>query len=260
MLEDSLFASRPSARTKKPATLAISVVVHGALGAALVLIPLFQSQMLPQIALFEPLRPPVGLGSRAIPVVGTPKPPSGASTKAPELSALIAPPETPRRIALGEVDGPSTNLGFTPGLGGPGGPGGPGGIPFGELLSPGAAPPPLPPPPAPTPPPPPPDPDPVPTTPVRRSQGVVQSNLIHTVQPIYPRLAIVTRTQGTVILEAVITREGTIDKSRLRVLTGNPLLNSAAIEAVQQWRYRPTLLSGQPVEVLTTITVNFTLN
>jgi protein TonB len=259
MLEDSLFASRPSERTKKPATLALSVVVHGALGVALILIPLFQSQMLPQIPLFEPLRPPVGLGSRAIPVVGTPKPPSGASTKAPELSALIAPIVIPTKIALGDVDGPSTNLGYAPGLGGPGGPG-VGGIPFGDLFSPSVAPPPLPPPPVPTPPPPPPVPDPVPTTPVRRSQGVVQSNLIHTVQPIYPRLAIVTRTQGTVILEAVITREGTIDSSRLRVLQGHQLLNSAAIEAVQQWRYRPTLLSGQPVEVLTTITVNFTLN
>jgi len=260
MLEDSLFASRPSARTKKPATLALSVVVHGALGAALVLIPLFQSQVLPQIPLLEPLRPPVGLGSRAIPVVGTPKPPSGASTKAPEFSALIAPIVIPTKIALVDGDGPSTNLGYTPSLGGPVGPGGPGGTLFGvDILSPSAVPPPLPPPPAPAPPPPPP-PDPVPTTPVRRSQGVVQSNLIHTVQPIYPRLAIATRTQGTVILEAVITREGTIDSSRLRVLTGNPLLNSAAIEAVQQWRYRPTLLSGQPVEVLTTITVNFTLN
>ena len=259
MLEDSLFASRPSARTQKPATLALSVVVHGALGAALVLIPLFQSQVLPQIPLFEPLRPPVGLGNRAIPVVGTPKPASGASTKAPELSALIAPIVIPNKIALGEVDGPSTNLGYTPGIGGPGGPGA-GGIPFGDLFSLGATPPPLPPPPVPAPPPPPPVAEPVPTTPVRRSQGVVQSNLIHTVQPVYPRLAIATRTQGTVILEAVITREGTIDSSRLRVLTGNPLLDSAAIEAVQQWRYRPTLLSGQPVEVLTTITVNFKLN
>ena len=92
------------------------------------------------------------------------------------------------------------------------------------------------------------------------SEGVVLSNLIHTVKPAYPRLAVISRTQGTVILEAVITREGTIDKSRLRVLTGSPLLVPAAVEAVEQWRYRPTLLSGKPVEVLTTITVNFTLN
>ena len=88
----------------------------------------------------------------------------------------------------------------------------------------------------------------------------MQSRLIHIVQPTYPRLAVTARTQGRVILEAVITREGAIDPARLRIREGNPLLTPAAIEAVQQWRYRPTLLNGQPVEVLTTITVNFTLN
>jgi len=68
-------------------------------------------------------------------------------------------------------------------------------------------------------------------------------------------------TQGAVIPEAVITREGTIDPSRLRVLqTASPLLTPAALEAVKQWRYRPTTLNGQAVEVLTTITINFTLN
>jgi len=72
---------------------------------------------------------------------------------------------------------------------------------------------------------------------------------------------VVTRSQGKVILEAVITREGAIDPARLRVLeTASPLLTPAAIEAVKQWRYRPTLLNGQPVEILTTITINFTLN
>ena len=88
----------------------------------------------------------------------------------------------------------------------------------------------------------------------------MQSNLVNTVKPAYPRLAILTRTQGAVILEAVITREGTIDPSSLRVLTGHTLLNDAAIDAVKQWRYRPTLLNGVPVEVITTIAVNFTLN
>jgi protein TonB len=59
----------------------------------------------------------------------------------------------------------------------------------------------------------------------------------------------------------VITREGIIDANRLRVLqSASPFLTPAALEAVKQWRYRPTLLNGQPVEVMTTITVNFTLN
>jgi protein TonB len=111
------------------------------------------------------------------------------------------------------------------------------------------------------PPPPPPPPEPAPNGPIRRGGDVVQSNLIHTVQPVYPRLAVVTRTQGKVILEAVITREGAIDASRLRVLhADSSLLTPGAVEAVKQWRYRPTTLNGQPVEVLTTITVTFRLN
>jgi protein TonB len=59
-----------------------------------------------------------------------------------------------------------------------------------------------------------------------------------------------------VVLEAVINKEGTIQS--LRVVTGHPLLTGAALDAVQQWRYRPTLLNGEPVEVITTITVTFT--
>ena len=81
------------------------------------------------------------------------------------------------------------------------------------------------------------------------------------VKPEYPRLAVITRVQGAVILEAVITREGNIDASRLRVLqSASPFLTPAAIEAVKQWRYRPPLLNGQSIEVMTTITVNFTFN
>jgi protein TonB len=63
--------------------------------------------------------------------------------------------------------------------------------------------------------------------------------------------------QGVIVLEAVITREGNVDS--VRVVSGHPLLVQAAVDAVRQWRYRPTLLNGQPVEVITTVTVNFTL-
>jgi protein TonB len=76
------------------------------------------------------------------------------------------------------------------------------------------------------------------------------------VNPIYPPLARQARVQGVVVLEAIITREGTIHS--LRVVTGHPILAQAAADAVQQWRYRPTLLNSDPVEVITTITVTFT--
>jgi len=58
-------------------------------------------------------------------------------------------------------------------------------------------------------------------------------------------------------MEAVINKEGLIES--LRVVTGHPLLNQAALDAVKQWKYRPTMLNGEPVEVITTVTVTFTL-
>ena len=79
--------------------------------------------------------------------------------------------------------------------------------------------------------------------------------LLRRVDPVYPPLAKQARIQGVVVLEAEISKEGTIDN--LKVITGHPLLIQAAIDAVKQWRYKPTLLNGEPVPVVTTITVNF---
>ena len=83
------------------------------------------------------------------------------------------------------------------------------------------------------------------------------AKLISRVQPAYPPLALQARIQGNVVLHAIISKEGAV--SELQVLSGHPLLVNAALEAVRQWRYSPTLLSGQPVEVETTITVSFVL-
>jgi len=92
---------------------------------------------------------------------------------------------------------------------------------------------------------------------VRVSQGVSQGLLIHQVKPTYPPLARQARIQGTVVLQAVIGKDGTIQN--LRVVSGHPMLAPAALEAVKQWRYKPYFLNGEPVEVDTTINVNFTL-
>ncbi len=83
------------------------------------------------------------------------------------------------------------------------------------------------------------------------------AKLISRIQPIYPPLAIQARIQGRVVLHAIISKEGGV--SELQVLSGHPLLVNAALNAVRQWRYSPTLLSGQAVEVETTITVSFVL-
>jgi periplasmic protein TonB len=90
-----------------------------------------------------------------------------------------------------------------------------------------------------------------------RASVMMEGNLIHRVQPQYPPLAIQTHTQGSVVLSAVISRTGTIEN--LQVISGHPMLVKAAIDAVRQWRYRPYVLNGDPVEVDTQVTVNFTL-
>ena len=92
---------------------------------------------------------------------------------------------------------------------------------------------------------------------VRVSQGVSQGLLIHKVQPTYPPLARQARIQGTVVLQAQISKDGSIEN--LQLISGHPMLAPAAIEAVKQWKYKPYLLNGEPVEVDTQVQVNFTL-
>src|SRR5580765_6162327 len=100
----------------------------------------------------------------------------------------------------------------------------------------------------------------VPVTPqrVRISQGVTKGLLIHKQEPTYPPLARAARVQGEVVLSAVIDINGQI--TNLQLVSGHPMLVQAAIAAVKQWRYKPYLLNGQPVEVETTITVIFSLS
>ena len=106
----------------------------------------------------------------------------------------------------------------------------------------------------------PPPPPPKPQAPKRiRVGGQVESaRLIFQPKPDYPPLAKMARIQGTVRLDAVISKDGTIQD--LKVISGHPLLVRAALEAVQRWRYQPTMLNGDAVEVATEIDVNFTLS
>ena len=96
------------------------------------------------------------------------------------------------------------------------------------------------------------------TGPVRVGGDVQSARLIHQVRPLYPALAKQVRTQGTVRLQAIIGRDGAIQN--LQLMSGHPLLVPAAVDAVKQWRYRPTLLNGETVEVLTQIDVHFHLH
>jgi len=90
-----------------------------------------------------------------------------------------------------------------------------------------------------------------------RTSRMLEGSLMRKLQPKYPPLAIAARIQGSVVLAAVISKQGTIEN--LKLVSGHPMLVSAAIDAVRQWQYRPYVLNGEVIEVETQITVNFTL-
>lgn len=104
----------------------------------------------------------------------------------------------------------------------------------------------------------PPPPPPAPQAPVHLHKGIQPPRKIADVTPIYPSIAQISRTEGTVILEATIGVDGGV--ADLRVLRSIPLLDQAALDAVRQWRYAPALLNGAPVPVIMTVTVRFALN
>ena len=97
----------------------------------------------------------------------------------------------------------------------------------------------------------------VPAAPLRVSKGVLEGMLIAPIRPTYPAIAKAAHVQGTVVVEAVISRTGTIES--LHVVSGPLLLENAALEAIRAARYQPYRLNGEPTEVQTRITVNFVL-
>jgi periplasmic protein TonB len=98
----------------------------------------------------------------------------------------------------------------------------------------------------------------IPSAPIRIGGNVLAAMRISEVLPVYPPLAKAARISGTVKLIGIIGRDGTVQD--LHVVEGHPLLVKAALDAVRQWRYRPTLLNGEPVEVTAPIDVRFVLN
>jgi protein TonB len=232
----------------KRATLPIAYIFEVIIVGVMVLVPLIYTEALPKAQLMTFLAAP--------PPPPPPPPPPAAAAPAPRIihrvsveDIMRAPTVIPKTIAQvkDEPEQPPSAAGVVGGV--PGGiPGGTmggvlGGI-IGGVLS------------AATPPPPPP---PKPQTPRRiRVGGQVESaRLIFQPKPEYPPLAKMARIQGVVRLDAIISKDGTIQD--LRVLQGHPLLVKAALDAVQRWRYQPTLLNGEAVEVSTEIDVNFTL-
>jgi protein TonB len=103
----------------------------------------------------------------------------------------------------------------------------------------------------------PPPPPPKSNKPLRVGGNVAAANLVRQVTPVYPQIAKTAHVSGTVMLHAIISKDGSIEE--LTYVSGPPLLMKAAMDAVHQWRYKPTMLNGEPVDVDTTISVVFTL-
>lgn len=250
---DQSFVSE--ARTNKGWTVVLSTLAQLGLLAVAVLIPLIFTEALPKATLASFLMAPPPPPPPPPPPAATPQPVKIQKVAPRQFDAgrLVAPKQIPKEIAMiKEEDIPPPAAGGVQG-GVPGGvPGGtPGGV-IGGII--GGVPN------APPPPPPPPKKEEKPKTPERiRVGGNVQAaNLVKKVTPVYPPLAKQARVQGQVRFTAIIGKDGTIQN--LQLIGGHPLLVPAAQEAVKQWVYRPTLLNGEPVEVITQIDVNFTLS
>ena len=214
-----------------------------ALIAVLILIPLIYTDALPKQQLMTFLVAPP-------PPPPPPPPPAAAPIKVVKIQSemtngqLRTPTKIPQKIQMIKEEEAPPDLGGVGVVGGvPGGvPGGSTGGVIGGILSsqPVAVP--------------------KVATPqrVRVSSGVSQGLLIKKVTPNYPPLARQARIQGKVILQAEISKEGTIQN--LQLISGHAMLAPAAIEAVKQWRYKPYLLNGEPVAVETQVEVNFSLS
>ena len=242
---DSLLESRRNVNRRRGWTTVLSLAIQGVLLCIAILVPLIYTEALPKQQLLT--------------LLVAPPPPPPPPPAAPEVVKTVRPIETemvggqlrtptriPEKIAMIREEQPPPAVSAGGVIGGV-----PGGIPGGQLggviggiigstsnltVVPKK---------------------PEPVTRVRVSQGVSVGRLVNKVEPVYPQLARNTRVQGQVVLTAIISKDGTIQD--LRVLSGHPMLVQAALDAVRQWRYKPYLLNGEPVEVETTVTVIFNL-
>ncbi len=239
--------------TRKTSSVFVSLLIQCSLITVAVIIPLIYTESLPKTQLTSFLVAP--------PPPPPPPPPPAAVQQVKvqkviprqfDAGRLMAPKQIPKDIKMIREDEmpPAASVGVVGGV--PGGvPGGTAGGVIGGIIGgiPSAAPPP-----------PPREEKPKPVVPkqIRVGGNVQAAKLLNQPKPGYPPLARQARIQGVVRFNAVIGRDGTI--ANLTLVSGHPLLVPSATDAVKQWRYQPTLLNGEPVEVVTQIDVNFTLS
>jgi protein TonB len=242
MFEDSLLESGGRLKTKRGRTTTFAIILEIGLIGIMVLLPLIFTEALPKQQLMTFLVAP--------PPPPPPPPPPAATVKVVKQiqtdivnGALRTPTKIPQKVQMIKEEEAPPSMASAGVVGGvPGGiPGGQmGGVIGGIISSTPVAVPKV-------------------ATPqrVRVSAGVTSGLLLRKVNPNYPPLARQARISGTVVLHAVISKDGSIEG--LQLVSGHPMLAPAAIEAVKQWKYRPYLLNGEPVEVDTEVQVNFTL-
>jgi periplasmic protein TonB len=243
LAEDTVFAdsfctSSGASRFRRRWTTLVSFVAQALGLSIMLLLPLLYTQGLPQLQLIAALEAPSPL-----PPGDTARLVRHPASNVASNGHVIAPPSVPNNIA--QIDEPTAprpvDLGSIGVSGGMGNGRGTSSVlnSIGNGLNSIVPPPP-------------------PVTHHLRVSQMMEGNLIYRVQPQYPPLARQARIQGAVVLHAVIDREGKI--THLEVLSGHPMLVQAALDAVRQWRYRPYYLNSEPVEVETSVTVNFTLS
>jgi len=241
MFDDLVESSVVRKKTNKSWTIILSTIVQAMVLIVLILIPLIYTQALPKAMLTTLLIAPP-----------PPPPPPPPPTEAPKVvkpvarliqqGKLMQPRAIPKQVEVfKEAELPPE----APVAGGV-----LGGVDSGLLGGLGAGP-------AVAAPPPPPPPPPKQTQRIKLGGQVVAAKLVAQPQPVYPPLARQARIQGNVVLHAIIDKDGRVGE--LQVISGHPLLVQSALEAVKNWRYQPTQLNGDPVEVDTTITVSFVL-
>jgi protein TonB len=235
MFEDATFHSRGILPSQTPKWMLLTLALNLTVLAALMALPILHPDTLPTRMLFHTLFAPAPPPAAAQPVQRAPQSATARTT------SLRNPFEAPRRIPP-TISTTSDALPVATDL------------PFNPNAIPGADGPPnlfhAEPPPAVKP---------TPTQPksIVLSKGVTEGLLISKPAPTYPTIALAAHVSGTVVLAATISTAGTI--KNLRVVSGHPMLQSAALSAVQNWRYHPYQLNNQPVEVETTINVVFSL-
>jgi protein TonB len=221
---------------RRALTLPLSVAAHSVLLGAVVVLPLLSS---------DPPPDPTGSAVRAFfvePVVPPPAPPPPA--KAPSARPAPKPATTPAQAFTPPVETPdqavpeaSNDLGLEQGVAGGIDGGVPGGVVGGIVGGLPEAPPPM--------------------QPVRVGGAIKAPKKLRNVDPIYPPIAEKARVQGMVTLECILSPDGRV--AEVKVVSGIPLLDAAAIEAVKQWVFTPTLFNGVPVPAIMTVNVRFAL-